>query len=330
MPPERIAKRVQRERTRSFFGVSRCAAHDENQKTRGAGIPPQPLASLLSLGGLSVNLPSQWYAACSPRNMVHDIELARPARAPSWRELAGLGAGLLLAPLASLVGQLRRARVFHPVGCTFRAQIEAKSGLSADWAGLAARLSGPALARFSGALWRGNFEVCDVLGVALRLRSSKDTSVELAASDQDLLFATIVSPFTMPFAPFTTNARDYLANKYWAVSPFEIGRSRHAKFRLSPLKGYARSASSEPRDHALASAVERAHVPLQLEARYTFQLKWHPLATVWLTEPLDLDQEALRFSPFQTGRGIVPSGFVHSLRRATYAASQRARPRHRP
>lgn len=259
--------------------------------------------------------------------MVHDIELARPARAPSWRELAGLGAGLLLAPLASFVSQRRRARVFHPVGRTFRAQIQAKPGLAAEWAELAARLSGPALARFSGALWRGNFEACDVLGVALRLRSSKDTSAELTASDQDLLFATIVSPLTMPFAPFTTNAHDYLANKYWAVSPFEVGRPRHVKFRLSPLKGYARKARSEPRDQALASAVKRAHVPLQLEARDTFALGWQSLATVWLTEPLDLDQEALRFSPFQNGRGLVPSGFVHSLRRATYAASQRARPR---
>jgi hypothetical protein len=262
--------------------------------------------------------------------MADHLVIPRRARTPSWRELAGLGAGLLLAPLASLVSHARRARVFHPVGRTFRAHIEAQSGLGPEWAELAARLSGPALARFSGALWRGNFEACDVLGVALRLRKTADISAERAASDQDLLFATIVSPLTMPFAPFTTNAHDYLANKYWAVSPFDVGRPKHVKFRLSPLKGYARQPSSESRDQALASAVERAHVPLRLEARSTFELGWQPLATVWLTEPLEIDQEALRFSPFQTGRGLVPSGFVHALRRATYAASQRARPRHSP
>ncbi|MEO8183439.1 MAG: hypothetical protein ABI895_31785 [Deltaproteobacteria bacterium] len=41
---------------------------------------------------------------------------------------------------------------------------------------------------------------------------------------------------------------------------------------------------------------------------------------------LDLDQEALRFDPFRAGRGVTPVGFVHALRRATYLASQRARP----
>ena len=75
------------------------------------------------------------------------------------------------------------------------------------------------------ALWRGNFEHWDVLGVALRLRENDSISPQCAPSDQDLLFATIVSPFTMPFAPFTTNAHDYLDNHYWAVSPFDVGNS---------------------------------------------------------------------------------------------------------
>jgi hypothetical protein len=166
------------------------------------------------------------------------------------------------------------------------------------------------------------------LGVALRLRESESVTTEILSSDQDLLFATIISPFTMPLAPFTTNAHDYLANKYWAVSPFRVGQARHVKFRLSPACRTEQSSSGLGRDEALISAVERARVPFRLEARHTFQLTWQPLATVWLTEQLAIDQEALRFVPFQNGRGIVPCGFVHALRRGTYAASQRARPSH--
>jgi hypothetical protein len=44
---------------------------------------------------------------------------------------------------------------------------------------------------------------------------------------------------------------------------------------------------------------------------------------------VELDQEALRFDPFRDGRGITPVGFVHSMRKLTYLASQRARPHHR-
>jgi hypothetical protein len=132
----------------------------------------------------------------------------------------------------------------------------------------------------------------------------------------------------MPLAPFTTNAHDYLANKYWAVSPFEVGQTRHVKFRLCPATRPERRASSgreHHRNQLLTSAVNRAPVPFQLQARRTFEIVWQPLAAVWLTEQLELDQEALRFSPFLNGRGVVPCGFVHALRRATYAASQRAR-----
>lgn len=252
--------------------------------------------------------------------------------AATLRESAGLWVGRALAPLIASISHARHARMFHPVGRTFQAKIEAAPGLGAPWSELAARLSGPALARFSGALWRGGFEHWDVLGVALRLRESEAISWQCAASDQDLLFATIRSPFTMPFAPFTTNAHDYLANHYWAVSPFDVGHSRHVKFRLSPSAADHQQQSRSSRVHrdaALSEAVSKDSISLRLEARHTFELRWRFVAAVCLTAAVDLDQEALRFSPFQTGRGLVPSGFVHALRRATYPASQRARPSHR-
>lgn len=249
----------------------------------------------------------------------------------SVREIAGHWAGTLLAPVIASISAARHARMFHPVGRTYRAKIEVQSGLAGPWAELAQRLSGPALARFSGALWRG-FEHCEVLGVALRLREEDAISSQRLQSDQDLLFATIRSPFTLLLSPFTTNAHDYLGNTYWAVSPFDVGHSQHVKFRLSPAAPDAQQRSRMSRRHrdaALLDAVSKGPISLHLEARHTFDLRWRALATVWLTAPVDLDQEALRFSPFQAARGIIPSGFVHALRRATYAASQRARPSHR-
>jgi len=250
----------------------------------------------------------------------------------AWRETAGHWLGKLLAPVTASISHARRARMFHPEGRTFQAKLEVEPGLEAPWKELAMRLSGPALARFSGALWRGHFEHWDVLGVALRLRENESISTQCAGTDQDLLFATIRSPLTMPFAPFTTNAHDYLDNHYWAVSPFEVGHARHVKFRLSP-SAPDRQQQSRPsrvhRDAALIDAVSKEPISLRFEARHTFEPKWRSLAMVRLTAVVDLDQDALRFSPFQTGRGIVPSGFVHSLRRATYPASQGARPSHR-
>ncbi|HEX2672824.1 MAG TPA: hypothetical protein VHM25_18195 [Polyangiaceae bacterium] len=248
------------------------------------------------------------------------------------RETAGLWLGRLLAPVTASISHARHARMFHPVGRTFQAKIEVEPDLGKPWKELAARLSGPALARFSGALWRGNFEHWDVLGVALRLRENDSISPQCLPSDQDLLFATIRSPLTMPFAPFTTNAHDYLDNQYWAVSPFQVGHARHVKFRLSPSapdRQQQTRASRVHRDAALLEAVSKDSVSLRLEVRHTFEPPSRSLATVRLTAVVDLDQEALRFSPFQTGRGIVPSGFVHALRRATYPASQGARPSHR-
>lgn len=69
---------------------------------------------------------------------------------------------------------------------------------------------------------------------------------------------------------------------------------------------------------------------LVLEAQASLLSPYQPLAEVRVARRLDLDQEALRFSPFRTGRGIEPRGFVHGLRRAVYPVSQAVRPAQDP
>ncbi len=251
---------------------------------------------------------------------------------PALRDLAGLAVGALSSPAIATVSRARRARMFHPEGETFLADVTPARSVNADLRDLADRLHGFALARFSGALWRGGFEHLDVLGIALRFRATEVASTDPSAGDQDLLFATIRSPLTLGIAPFTTRAADYLANTYWAVSPFAIGSGSHVKFRLRPPAEHARGRSDLERETSrnvrLEEAVADGGVAWQLEARRTFTRAWSPLATILLTAPAHLDEEALRFSAYRCGRGIVPRGFVHAMRRPAYAASQWARPSH--
>jgi hypothetical protein len=229
--------------------------------------------------------------------------------------------GGALAPLTGGIAALRRARMFHPDGTVYSVDVAAAPD-GPDLAALSDRVAGPALARFSSAWWRGDKEWPDVLGLALRLRASAERTPLPSPGDQDLLLATIRRPITTPFAPLSTNVHDFLANDYYAVSPFDVDDLGVARFRVvSPRPGT--HASSRRARLAADVAAERALLILQVRAR---RGGWRPLARLRLLEQVELDQAALRFDPFRDGRGIRPRGFVHSLRRGTYAASQRLRP----
>jgi hypothetical protein len=234
-------------------------------------------------------------------------------------ERAGAVAGWLLAPLTGTLSLLRRARMFHPEGAVHRARVEAILG---PFALLGRRLEGPALARLSTAWWRGGKEWLDALGIGLRF--GKDPGATAQAGDQDLLFATIRYPWTTPFAPFTTEQHDFLANDYYAVSPFDVAGVGRAKLRL--VSSRPRKLSARNRGDRLAEAVERGEAFLQLELQT--EKSWEPVARIVLLEPAQVDQARLRFSPFRDGKGMTPRGFVHGLRRATYLLSQLARPLH--
>ena len=233
------------------------------------------------------------------------------------RERIGNAIGHVWAPAVAAISKARDARMFHPVGLTFAARADALGPLGE-------RLDGRVLARCSAALWKRPIEHLDVLGIALRFRAGESDPLDEEArpGDQDLLFATIISPLTMFASPLTTNAHDFLANRYWAVSPFSVD-GRRVKFRLSPTgprEGEGR------RNERLRAAVANENAELVLEARPTLQRGWEPVVQITLERELDLDQAALRFDPFRTGAGIQPVGLVHAIRRAAYAASQDARP----
>jgi len=239
----------------------------------------------------------------------------------SLREALGDSVGALWSAPVAAVSALRHARMFHPRGVALHGTVEAHPG---PYAELARALEGPALARLSGALFKRDVPHLEVLGVALRFASERVRDASPRDGDQDLLFATMVSPLTMPLAPFTTRSDDFLANHYWAVAPFAVAGIGRVKFRLAPLAPTLPSTLG--RNAALLRDIAAGGVAFHIELRPTFRWPWRAIATLRLESESAVDQEALRFDPFRAGRGIVPVGFVHAIRRRTYAASQAARP----
>jgi hypothetical protein len=212
--------------------------------------------------------------------------------------------------------------MFHPTGLVVRGEVTALPGRT-----LAAvpDLSGPALVRLSGALWRRSQRLPDVLGCAVRIGSpERPPGLSPVADDQDLLFATIPSSPLLLLAPFMTDVRDHLANVYQALGEFAAVGGERVVLRLRPL---ARSPDGPSRLERLRQAIADGAAVLVIEASPARHPRstWTPVAAVRLVRPLETDPWRLGFDPFQAGRGLVPRGFVHALRPATYAASQRTR-----
>jgi hypothetical protein len=239
----------------------------------------------------------------------------------SLSSIAGKLLGGALAPVTGAIAAIRRARMFHPDGVVLAADVTAAAEATDDHT-LAARLAGPALVRLSSAWWKGDREWPDVLGLALRLRSDGARTDVPSPGDQDLLFATVRRPITTALAPLSTRVHDFLANDYYAVSPFDVDDAGVRRFRLvAPRPG----TDAPSRRARLLADIVADRALLTLEARGP-RGAWRPLARLRLLEEVVLDQAALRFDPYRDGRGIRPRGFVHALRRGTYAASQRLRP----
>jgi hypothetical protein len=235
--------------------------------------------------------------------------------------------GWVLAAVTGPGAWLRRARFFHPEGVVYLGQVT-NVGQDAPSRAVGERLAGPALVRFSSAVWRRH-EWKDVLGMAVRFRRTTVPSAEPDPTDQDLLCATIRSPWTTVVAAIPTRVHDFLANHFHGVSPFQVDDGPRVKLRFHSPKHEPHPGRT--RQERLDRAVDASRAVLTLEMRPLRVLGgWRPVASLALERRVTIDQAALRFSPFRTGRGLVPRGFVHALRVATYPASQGMRPRASP
>lgn len=247
-----------------------------------------------------------------------------------WTEIsesAGRMVGALISPLVGLGSRLRRARLFHPEGVCYDAQVApvlsrrkrpVPAELAAALGELAVRLSGDALIRMSSALWKGGRELPDGLGCAIRFPGSED-----GAGDQDLLLATTPHVLVAALAPLWTNPHDFLSNRYYGASPFRVQGVGRLYLRAVPL---AAGVGTGNRAARLQQAVAQGTAVLRLEVWPVRKgTGWVPLVEIRLMKPAAVDQEALRFSPYRTGFGLEPEGFIHGLRLWTYAMSQNAR-----
>lgn len=215
--------------------------------------------------------------------------------------------------------------MFHPEGVVYRARVAAAPG--SELQALGERLAGQALLRFSSAWWRGK-DWPDVLGLALRFRDGPLAEASAQPGDQDLLLATIRFPWTTPFAPLATRFRSFLWNHYHAVSPFQVPGVGPAKLRLRAPRIANHGSTTRAAHLEACVASGQALFVLELRRLTTpwLRRRWEAVALVRVEAAVEIDQEALRFSPFHTGRDLKPSGFIHHLRAAAYEASQRARP----
>lgn len=250
-----------------------------------------------------------------------------PAESEGLRERVGSAIGRLCAPVVSALARARHGRMFHPDGHVFAGTCDPeddpdpRAAADPELAAIGAMLDGRVIARFSGALWRGDVERFDVLGLALRFRKGLgELDHRPRPDDTDLLTATIRSPLTMLASPLFTDASDFAGNRYWAVSPFEVPGAR-VELRLVPAH---KSPARGTRLERLREAVTSGRAVWWLQARRTLHLRWRRVARIEIDRELDIDQAALRFDPF---RGALrPVGLVHAIRHAAYPASQDARP----
>lgn len=230
-------------------------------------------------------------------------------------EFLGFLGGYILGLFTGAISFIRRSRIFHPRGEVFSARV------------LSLR---PELiifhpystVRFSAAIWK-NFEGLDVFGIAIRFSDRKGFSFRPNTKDQDLLLATFDSPWKIIFSPLITKQGDYFANEYFAISPFNTEVLKNVYFKIIP-KGNRIEAKS--RKEKLIKTIKAGNSSLLLYMREERE-EWIKVAEIIFEEKIEIDQEAMRFDPFQAGLNVRPIGFVHHLRIGSYKLSQWARPK---
>ncbi|WNG46933.1 hypothetical protein F0U60_24490 [Archangium minus] len=231
---------------------------------------------------------------------------------------------VLLSWVFFLLSFLRRARFFHPSGVVYSARAYPATGLASVMGmEVARRLSGCALVRFSGGLFKqtGRNVKMDSLGLGLRFHGQPGPCSANAPGGQDLFMVSFQSFAVMARDIKATNPHDYLANTYWAITPYEVRGVGRVSLRITATGAGGVEAA---RDERLAEAVRSGAVSLLLEMAPWGTNDYQPLVILRPEHRVELEDE-LRLTPHVAGSGLQPIGFLQGLRVAPYAASHLAR-----
>ncbi len=230
-------------------------------------------------------------------------------------ERLGTALGRAIAPLFASTSRGRHARTFHPWGDLVRITVEPVPVDELRLVRLGRALAGQGIARFSNALWKAA-RWPDALGCAIALHDPK----------QHLLFATIQRPWTTLLAPFSTHVENYLANDFFAVSPFRAPGLDRIWLRLHPEHPPPPGRHDwRERRARLQHAIASGEATLELAASPRPRGPFTAFARVTAHELYGADPPALVFDPFVNDRGVEPIGFIHALRKGAYAGSWRGR-----
>lgn len=224
-------------------------------------------------------------------------------------ERSGYLLGYVVGMFTFLISLIRQARMFHPRGHLFEAEVT-----SLDFAPYA-------IIRLSSAWWKKK-EWRDVLGVAIRFTPARPAGIRAESRDQDMLFASFSRWWMTPIGPLLTEYHDFFRNHYYTVAPFHH-QGQTKTYKLVPKINTMIKGS---REEKLIEAVLEGEAVFILQERILHETTWTNVAAIKLTRPLHYDQEALKFNPFQNGVGVHPAGFLQHLRIGAYHLSQLARP----
>ena len=206
----------------------------------------------------------------------------------------------------------RGARVFHPDGIGFDAELTIAGNSSAPEGTILGDASGySATVRFSRGLGLPS-QVPEILGVAVRL-----TDVHGPGGHQDLLF---VSSWRLvggrhALIPAT---RGFFGSFFSSLVPYRVGKQ-------TMLLGLD-SGSDHPTPYDLEGLAQTATGRSYTLCLAPFLAGWSAAGVLTIGDRLpDAPVEALRFNPLNTGGGIRPAGPLQAFRAAAYEGSQAGR-----
>jgi hypothetical protein len=221
------------------------------------------------------------------------------------------------ASVFTTLAKLRRARGVHPHGIGFDGVLTLHAGPGLDlMPGLGSPRAVPAVLRLSRSFGLRR-PLPDLLGVAVKL-----PDLHGPGHDQDFLLVSSLDGRLSKYIP--TPAPRYSWRAYSSLLPY---RSDGRMVLPGALGASPAAAHGQDEMTGAMDAAQRGELRFALAVAPALG-RFAPLGELTAQHPLAQSAvQALRFNPFHTAESIVPAGGpLNGMRRAAYAASQRARP----